>query len=106
MDPALLGENLRRNRLARARLRQAQLRRRGELLHGTPPRAAEAEDERADAARRDAGMRLGVAACTTAAAGDSWGLEFAARQVQRRANQVGTAEYSVTYMYFRVFVIG
>lgn len=44
---------------------------------------------------------MGTAATTSpanAAADDSWGLEFAARQVQRRAQlQVRAVEYSVNY---------
>ena len=94
MDPTLLGENLRRNRLARTRLRQAQLRR--GMLHGTPEAVA-----RHDYAEGHMCSSMGTAATTSpanAAADDSWGLEFAARQVQRRAQlQVRAVEYSVNY---------
>ena len=82
MDPALLGENLRRNRLERTRARQAELRPRGKPRE-TPGAAAKAEPEQHTT---DGTVAPETTVCVVA---DSWSLEFAARQVQRRATQVG-----------------
>ena len=86
MDPALLGENLRRNRLERTRSRQAEIRR-GKLRE-TP--GAAAKDEQGQGTTDE----TAALETTAVAAADSWSLEFAARQVQRRATQVGRPSFA------------
>lgn len=103
MDPSLLHENLRRNRLERTRLRQLQLLRGN--LHKTPGASTEsieqegfcAPDESLGAAAPTEGIGdegihqgdgIGADESLGATVHTTWGVEFAARQVQRRAGQV------------------
>ena len=83
MDPALLGENLRRNRLERTKLRQAELRR--AKLRETP---GDATNDGDNGCEPGASMEDIAAATNGNLRADSWSQEFAVRQIQRRANQV------------------